>query len=81
MAENMQSNDEQILMVTLDQAIQLADFCKETLKLTPGEAFLAILLNQIGDDFSSEKVSKMKAWAHGVIDSIDSCSISSDYIH
>ena len=69
---------EQLLMVTREQALTLAAFCI-SIKMGPGEALIAVILNQIGDDFSPEKIGALKEWAHGIIDSID-CAQSS-YVH
>ena len=78
MAENI-VDDEQLLMVTREQALQLAEFCISKLKVTPGEALIAVCLNQIGGDFSPEKINAVKEWAHDIIYSID--STQSGYIH
>ena len=62
--------EDRLLMVTHEQALALAKFCIST-KINPAEVLLAVLLNQMGDDFSPEKIDRLKEWAHSIIDSID----------
>ena len=72
------AEDQQLFMVTRKQALTLAAFCI-SIEMGPAETLIAVILNQLGDDFSPHKIAEVKEWAREIIDSID--SLGSTYVN